>query len=72
MMKKALLSTLIILGLSFSTQSMADVKNLPVICRSQGMSLNTFPSYILSNLSDLYEARDDRVCLCQRSEFSHR
>ena len=32
-MKKALLSTLIILGLSFSTQSMADVKNLPIICK---------------------------------------
>ena len=32
MMKKALLSTLIILGLSYSTQSMADVKNLPIIC----------------------------------------
>ena len=59
MMKKTLITVLIILGLSYSTQSMADVKNLPVICRSQDMKLNTFPSYILSNLSDLYEARDE-------------
>ena len=32
MMKKTLLTVLIILGLSYSTQSMADVKNLPIIC----------------------------------------
>ena len=31
-MKKTLLSILIILGLSYSTQSVADVKNLPIIC----------------------------------------
>ena len=40
MMKKALLLTLIILGLSFSTQSMADVKNLPVICSVDFKELN--------------------------------
>jgi len=33
MMKKALLPILIILGLSYSTQSVADVKNLPIICK---------------------------------------
>ena len=55
MMHKALLSTLIILGLSFSTQSMADVKNLPIICSpTQGININNFPSYILINKSDLY------------------
>ena len=32
-MKKTLLTVLIILGLSYSTQSMADVKNLPIICQ---------------------------------------
>jgi hypothetical protein len=32
MMKKALLSILIILGLSYTSSSLADVKNLPIIC----------------------------------------
>ena len=49
MMKKALLSVLIILGLSFSTQSVADVKNLPIICKYPiSTSSESTPFYNLS------------------------
>ena len=58
-MKKILLIILCVLGLSFSTQSMADVKNLPVICSpTKDINLGNFPSYILISRSDLHAARD--------------
>ena len=38
MMKKTLLTILIILGLSYSTKSVADVKNLPIICKYPDVS----------------------------------
>ena len=58
-MKKILLIILYVLGLSFSTQSMADVKNLPVICSpTKDINLGNFPSYILISRSDLHAARD--------------
>ena len=58
-MKKILLIILCVLGLSFSTQSMADVKNLPIICSpTKDINLGNFPSYILISRSDLHAARD--------------
>ena len=55
MMKKTLLTVLIILGLSFSTQSVADVKNLPVICSvpyeelKKHWSASNLKDYVLTN-----------------------
>jgi len=50
-MKKILLIILYVLGLTFSTQSMADVKNLPIICKypDENLAQKVRDSYSLYN-----------------------